>query len=156
MFYRCPVSCFLYLAYSYVPTTCRISGKWSSINGSWERDSKSQSREGHQTHKMDFPTELLEAKKVCERMYQFLERCVCVCVWAIYVSSLCLVLQYAVKKYLYFMTSTSFCDVCCMSVFFTKVQIQPDNHKNRNPINSFFSDIWSNIKLHLQWRFLYV
>lgn len=56
------------------------------------------------------------------------------------------------------MTSTSFCDVCCMSVFFSTVQIQPDNHKNRNPINSFFffADIWSNIKPHLQWRFLYV
>lgn len=57
------------------------------------------------------------------------------------------------------MTSKSLCDVCCMSVFFSTVQIQWDNHKNRNPINLFFffffATIWSNIKLHPHWRFLH-
>lgn len=60
------VSFFLYLVYGYVLRTRWVSGKWSSINGSSDMDSKSLSREGHQKHKMDFLTELLEADTVCD------------------------------------------------------------------------------------------
>ena len=44
--------------------------------------------------------------------------------------------------------------------FFCSAILPSHNNKNRKPINSFFfffcTDIWSNIKPHLHWRFLYV